>query len=96
MRGAGLLLRVAAAGIAAGLALGEVGDPRFARRHGPYGAYLLPPLIDIPGPYLLLAAMPCGINTLLVSHVYGLDIKLAAQAVAWSTAIAVLARTTRM
>ena len=35
--------------IAAGLALGEVGDPRFARRHGPYGAYLLPPLIDIPG-----------------------------------------------
>lgn len=49
------------------------------------------PLIDIPGPYLLLAAMPCGINTLLVSHVYGLDIKLAAQAVAWSTAIAVLA-----
>ena len=49
------------------------------------------PLIDIPGPYLLLAARPCGINTLLVSHVYGLDIKLAAQAVAWSTAIAVLA-----
>ncbi len=49
------------------------------------------PLIDLPGPYLLLAAMPCGINTLLVSHVYGLDIKLAAQAVAWSTAIAVVA-----
>ena len=35
--------------IAAGLALGELGDPRFARRHGPYGAYLLPPLIEIPG-----------------------------------------------
>jgi formylglycine-generating enzyme required for sulfatase activity len=35
--------------IAAGLALGEVGDPRFARRHGPHGAYLLPPLLDIPG-----------------------------------------------
>jgi len=35
--------------IAAGLALGEVGDPRFTRRHGPYGPYLLPPLIDIPG-----------------------------------------------
>ena len=35
--------------IAAGLALGEVGDPRFARRHGPYGTYLLPPLVDIPG-----------------------------------------------
>jgi formylglycine-generating enzyme required for sulfatase activity len=35
--------------IAAGLALGELGDPRFERRHGPYGAYLLPPLTDIPG-----------------------------------------------
>jgi formylglycine-generating enzyme required for sulfatase activity len=35
--------------IAAGVALGELGDPRFERRHGPYGAYLLPPLVDIPG-----------------------------------------------
>jgi formylglycine-generating enzyme required for sulfatase activity len=34
--------------IAAGLALGEMGDPRFESRHGPYGTYLLPPLIDIP------------------------------------------------
>ena len=49
------------------------------------------PLIDLPGPYLLLAAMPSGINSLLVSHVYGLDLRLAAQAVAWSTAIAVMA-----
>jgi malate permease and related proteins len=47
------------------------------------------PFIDLPGPYLLLAAMPCGINTLLVAHVYGLDSKLAAQAVAWTTAIAI-------
>jgi predicted permease len=49
------------------------------------------PFIDLPGPYLLIAAMPCGINTLLVAHVYGLDSKLAAQAVAWTTAIAVVA-----
>ena len=49
------------------------------------------PFIDLPGPYLLLAAMPVGVNTLLVSHVYGLDSKLAARAVAWTTAIAVLA-----
>ena len=49
------------------------------------------PFIDLPGPYLLLAAMPCGVNTLLVSHVYGLDAKLAAQAVAWTTGIAVVA-----
>jgi hypothetical protein len=47
------------------------------------------PLIDLPGPYLLLAAMPCGINTLLIAHVYGLDAKLAARAVAWTTSIAV-------
>lgn len=40
--------------IAAGLALGELGDPRFERRHGPYGDYLLPPLIRIPtGVYTL-------------------------------------------
>jgi predicted permease len=49
------------------------------------------PLIDLPGPFLLLAAMPCGVNSLLVAHVYGLDSKLAAQAVAWTTAIAVVA-----
>jgi malate permease and related proteins len=49
------------------------------------------PFIDLPGPYLLLAAMPWGVNTLLVAHVYGLDSRLAAQAVAWSTAIAVVA-----
>ena len=48
------------------------------------------PLIDLPGPYLLLAAMPVGINTLLVGHIYGLDLRLAAQAVAWSTAIAIV------
>lgn len=47
------------------------------------------PFIDLPGPYLLIAAMPCGINTLLVAHVYGLDSRLAAQAIAWTTAIAV-------
>jgi predicted permease len=54
--------------------------------------YLLAlPLIDLPDAYLLLAAMPCGINTLLVAHVYGLDIRLAAEAVAWSTAIVIVA-----
>jgi malate permease and related proteins len=49
------------------------------------------PFIDLPGPYLLIAAMPCGVNTLLVAHIYGLDSRLAAQAVAWTTAIAVIA-----
>lgn len=35
--------------IAAGEALGEIGDPRFERRTGLHGDYLLPPLVDIPG-----------------------------------------------
>jgi formylglycine-generating enzyme required for sulfatase activity len=35
--------------IAAGLALGELVDPRLQRCRGPHGDYLLPPLIAIPG-----------------------------------------------
>ncbi|ETX07918.1 MAG: hypothetical protein ETSY2_08400 [Candidatus Entotheonella gemina] len=34
--------------IAAAVALGELGDPRFERRTGPEGDYLLPPLIEVP------------------------------------------------
>ncbi len=34
--------------MAAGLALGNLGDPRFERRTGPHGDYLLPPLVTIP------------------------------------------------
>jgi predicted permease len=52
--------------------------------------YLLAlPLIDLPAPYLLLAAMPCGLNTLVVAHASGLDMRIAAGAVAWSTALVV-------
>ncbi len=46
-------------------------------------------LLDLPPSYLLQAAMPCGINCLVVAHVYGLDLKLAAAAVAWSSALVV-------
>jgi formylglycine-generating enzyme required for sulfatase activity len=35
--------------IAAGLALGELGDPRFQRRSGVEAPYLWPPLVEIPG-----------------------------------------------
>jgi formylglycine-generating enzyme required for sulfatase activity len=35
--------------IAAGEALGSLGDPRFVRQQGPYGEYLTPPLVEIPG-----------------------------------------------
>jgi len=48
---------------------------------------LAAPLIDLPTPYLLLAAMPCGINGLVIAHAYGLDVGLSAGAIAWSTAV---------
>ena len=40
---------------------------------------LAAPLIDLPGPYRLLAAMPCGLNSLIVSHAYGLDMRIVAE-----------------
>ncbi len=43
----------------------------------------------VPDAYRLQAAMPCGINAVIAAHTYGLDLKLAASAVAWSTAVAV-------
>jgi predicted permease len=49
------------------------------------------PLIDLPAPYLLLAAMPCGVNAMVVTHAYGLDLRISASAIAWSTAIALAA-----
>jgi predicted permease len=49
------------------------------------------PFIDLPDTYLVLAAMPCGLNTMIVTHAYGLDLRITAGAVAWSTAIAVAA-----
>jgi predicted permease len=52
---------------------------------------LAAPLIDLPGPYLLLAAMPTGINAIVVGHAYGLDLRITAGAIAWSTGIVVLA-----
>lgn len=35
--------------IACGLAVGNIGDPRFEQREGSHGKYLMPPLIAIPG-----------------------------------------------
>jgi hypothetical protein len=43
----------------------------------------------VPDAYLLQAAMPSGIATLLVAHAYGLDLRLCSAALAWSTAIVV-------
>ena len=48
------------------------------------------PLIDLPGAYLLQAAMPCGLNAMIVAEAYGLDVRIIAAAITWSTVIAVL------
>jgi len=47
--------------------------------------------VDVPDAYLLQAAMPVGINTLVVAHAYDLDRGLAAATLAWSTALALVA-----
>ena len=53
--------------------------------------YLLAlPLIDLPSTYLLMAAMPSGLNSMIVAHAYGLDLKTTAEAVSWTTAIVVV------
>ncbi|HEX3734226.1 MAG TPA: AEC family transporter [Solirubrobacterales bacterium] len=52
---------------------------------------LAAPLIDLPVSYRLLSAMPTGLNSMVVSHAYGLDNKIVAEAVTWSTAIVVAA-----
>lgn len=45
-------------------------------------------LLDVPAPFYLLAAMPVGVNTIVVGHATGLDLRLTASAIAWSTTIA--------
>ena len=48
-------------------------------------------VIDVPDPYLSQAAMPSAINAIVVAHTYGLDRGLIAAAIAWSTAVVVVA-----
>ena len=52
---------------------------------------LAAPLIDLPAAYRLMAAMPSGVNSMVVAHAYGLDMEITAEAVTWSTAIVVAA-----
>ncbi len=42
-------------------------------------------IVVLPRTYLLQAAMPSAINSLLVGHAYGLDQRLIATAIVWST-----------
>jgi len=51
---------------------------------------LAAPLIDLPAAYRLLAAMPTGLNSMIVAHAYGLDMRITAEAVTWSTGIVVI------
>lgn len=48
-------------------------------------------LVDVPDAYLLAAAMPCGLNALTAAHGYGLDAKVVATAIAWSTTLVLAA-----
>ncbi|HEY0318357.1 MAG TPA: AEC family transporter [Solirubrobacterales bacterium] len=52
---------------------------------------LAAPLIHLPAAYRLMSAMPTGINAMVVSHAYGLDNRIVAEAITWSTAIVVAA-----
>lgn len=47
-------------------------------------------VLDVPTPFLLLAAMPVGINTLVVAHATRLDLGLPSAAIAWSTGLALV------
>jgi predicted permease len=49
------------------------------------------PFIDLPRSFLILAAMPAGLNSITLAHAYGLDVRFAAGSIAWSTAIAIAA-----
>jgi len=44
-------------------------------------------VVTVPDAYLLQSAMPCAVNTLLVAHAYGLNLRLASGAIAASTAL---------
>jgi len=47
-------------------------------------------LVRLPDAFLLQAAMPSGINGLIVAHAYGLDLRVTAGAIAWTTIAAVV------
>lgn len=48
-------------------------------------------VLRLPSAYLLQAAMPTGISSLIVGHAYGLDQRLIATIIVWSTAAALVA-----
>jgi hypothetical protein len=47
-------------------------------------------VVRVPHAYLLQAAMPSGINSLVVGHAYGLDQRLIATIIVWSTMLTLI------
>lgn len=48
------------------------------------------PLLDLPDTFIVLALMPSGLNSMIVAHAYGLDLRVTAEAVTWTTVIVVI------
>jgi malate permease and related proteins len=48
-------------------------------------------VVSVPDAYRVQAAMPVGINSLVVAHATGLDLRLTSAALAWSTTLVVAA-----
>lgn len=48
------------------------------------------PFSEVPESYYLLAAMPTGLNSMIVGHAYGLDLRTAAEAIFYTTVIVLL------
>lgn len=48
-------------------------------------------LVTVPPVFLMQSGMACGINSLAVAHIYGLDLRVTAGAIAWSTTIVLVA-----
>ncbi len=44
--------------------------------------------LDVPAPFYVLAATPVGTNTIIVAHATGLDVRLTATSIAWTTSVA--------
>lgn len=48
------------------------------------------PFSGVPSSYYVLAAMPTGLNSMIVGHAYGLDLRTAAESIVYTTAIFLL------
>ncbi|MDQ5894674.1 MAG: hypothetical protein QG596_935 [Actinomycetota bacterium] len=48
------------------------------------------PFSGVPSSYYLLAVMPTGLNSMIVGHAYGLDLRTTAEAIVYSTTIVLI------